>query len=81
MGSALDALQLLATHNTEDAIQLAQGLEERNRERRNLTNEISERALTMALAQAGEEDPIILFAEHAEFHSGIVGLAASRLCE
>ena len=81
MGSVLDALQLLATRNTEEATQLAQGLEELNRERQNLTKKISERALEMAHAQVGDEDPKIFFAAHAEFHSGIVGLAASRLCE
>ncbi len=77
----MDALHLLASQHSEEASRLARELEQRNRHRQNLTREISARALEIALEHAGEDEPLILFAEHADFHSGLVGLAASRLCE
>ena len=81
LGSAMDALRLLGATDLEEANQLARELELRNRERQALTREVSERALQLALEQAGEDDPFILFAEHEDFHTGLVGLAAARLCE
>ncbi len=81
LGDAMDALQLLETEDNADATRLARKLEECNRERQRLTRDISEQALQLALEQAGEDDPLILFAEHEDFHSGIAGLAAARLCE
>ena len=81
LGNAMDAFQLLATQHSEEASRRARELEKCNRKRQNLTREISVRALEIALEQAGESGPPILFAEHADFHSGLVGLAASRLCE
>lgn len=81
LGSAMDALRLLATQDVEEANHLAVELDERNLERRRLTREISERALEIALEQAGEDKPLILLAEHEDFHVGVVGLAASRICE
>ncbi len=81
LGSAMDALRLLATQDREEATHLAVELNERNRVRQRLTREISDRALEIALEQAGGDDPLILLAEHADFHVGVVGLAASRLCE
>lgn len=81
LGNAMDAFRLLATQKSEEATHLALELHERNRERQTLTQKISERALKIALEQAGEDEPVILLAEHADFHSGVVGLAASRLCD
>lgn len=81
LGSAMDAFRLLTTQKREEAAHLARELHECNRERQTLTQKISERALEIALEQAGEDKPSILLAEHADFHSGVVGLAASRLCE
>jgi|TARA_B100001971_G_scaffold163859_1_gene154322 single-stranded-DNA-specific exonuclease len=77
----MDALRLLDATDIDEANQLAKELELRNRERQALTREISERALQLALEQAGDDDPLILFAEHEDFHSGLVGLVAARLCE
>jgi single-stranded-DNA-specific exonuclease len=81
LGSAMDALRLLGTRDDEEATCLARELEKRNRKRQSLTREMSERALDIALEQAEEVDPLILFAAHEDFHSGLVGLVAARLCE
>jgi single-stranded-DNA-specific exonuclease len=79
MDSAMAALDLLGTTDPQSAGFLAQKLETQNRERQELTRKIQEQADLMA--QADEEDAMILFAVHPEFNSGVVGLAASRLSE
>ncbi len=77
--SALAALNLLITTDVAEAAGLAQQLEIQNRERQQLTRQIQEQAEKIAL----EEDPQarLLFASHPEFNPGVVGLAASRLCD
>jgi len=77
--SALAALNLLITTDVAEAARLAQQLEIQNRDRQQLTRQIQEQAEKIAL----EEDPDarLLFAAHSEFNPGVVGLAASRLCD
>jgi single-stranded-DNA-specific exonuclease len=58
---------------------LAQKLDQQNRERQELTREMQARAEGLILM--GEEMPLLLFAAHPEFNSGVVGLVASRLTE
>jgi single-stranded-DNA-specific exonuclease len=79
LDTALAALDLLMTANIAEAAMLAQQLEIFNRERQELTRQIQTIAEQMALA----DDPqaVLLFAAHPDFNSGVVGLAASRLCE
>ncbi len=77
--SALAAFDLLTTDNILVAGQLAQKLDQQNRDRQSLTRKIQEQAEQMAL----EDDPSahLMFAVHPEFNAGVVGLAASRLVE
>lgn len=77
--SALAAYELLTTPNLMRAGQLAQQLNLQNRERQRLTQQIQIQAEALAIS----EDPnaLLLFAAHEDFNAGIVGLAASRLCE
>ncbi len=77
--SALAALDLLTTMDFMKAGQLAQQLEGQNRQRQALTRTTQEQAEAMALSD--EPEAYLLFAAHAEFNSGVVGLAASRLAE
>ena len=79
LDTALAALNLLMTTNIAEAAMLAQQLEIFNRERQDLTRQIQSTAEQMALAE--DPDAILLFAAHPDFNSGVVGLAASRLCE
>jgi single-stranded-DNA-specific exonuclease len=76
--SAMAALSLLLTKDVMEAGDLAQKLDNQNRERQAITREMQERAAGMA-AEAGIED--IIFAFSAEFNSGVVGLAAARLVD
>lgn len=77
--SALSALRLLMTREVSEAGSLAQQLEIQNRERQELTRSTFSMAEQLALRP--DEQPMLLYAGHAEFNPGIVGLVASRLCE
>lgn len=79
IGSALDALKLLTTDDLFEAGQLAQVLDNRNRERQRITRDIQQKA--EALSGADNPDAVLLFAHHPDFNPGVVGLAASRLVE
>ncbi len=79
LDTALDALTLLTTENIYEAGRLAQQLDLQNRKRQGITRTIQEQAETIALQD--DPDTWLLFAAHAEFNAGVVGLAASRLAE
>ncbi|MEN8241021.1 MAG: single-stranded-DNA-specific exonuclease RecJ [Chloroflexota bacterium] len=79
IASALDAYQLLVTDDVFEAGKFAQILDNRNRERQRITQEIQEKA--EELTQSESEDAYLVFAYHPDFNPGVVGLAASRLVE
>src|SRR5690349_20167881 len=76
---ALASFELLTTKDVFRAGELAQHLDMQNRERQRITRDMQTKAEEIALA--GEEQNFLLFADHEEFNSGVVGLAASRLTE
>lgn len=77
--SALLSFYLLSTKDIALAGELAQKLNVRNNERQKITRDIQEKALELATQQ--QSNPNLLFAVSTEFNHGIVGLAASKLCE
>lgn len=77
--SALAALDLLTSTDVYRAAELAQQLDNQNRERQQITKLIQERAEELALRDV--PDALLLFAADPEFNPGVVGLAASRLTE
>lgn len=79
METAKAAYDLLVTQDIFKAGQLAQYLDNRNRERQLLTRQMSESAET--LANSEDPDALLLVAIHEEYSSGVVGLVASRLVE
>jgi len=76
---ASDALTLLTAKSAEQAGLLAQELENRNRERQQMTKEMQ--GMAEALALESQDSSELLFAAHPQFNHGIVGLAASRLLD
>ncbi|HOU42930.1 MAG TPA: single-stranded-DNA-specific exonuclease RecJ [Anaerolineaceae bacterium] len=76
--SALAAFAMLMSTDPMEAGPLAQKLDDQNRQRQKITQEIQQAAELMA---AEEVSPHLIFAVHPEFNSGVVGLAASRLVE
>jgi single-stranded-DNA-specific exonuclease len=79
MGSALDALALLNADDVFQAAHLAQELDNKNRQRQQQTRDMQMTAESLALA--GSLTPTLLFAHDPSFNPGIVGLAASQLCD
>ena len=77
--SALASLELLTTADFMRAGQLAQQLDVQNRQRQSITRTMQQQAEEIALSQ--DPEAFLLFAAHAEFNPGVVGLAASRLTE
>ncbi|PJE76227.1 single-stranded-DNA-specific exonuclease RecJ [Candidatus Uhrbacteria bacterium CG10_big_fil_rev_8_21_14_0_10_48_11] len=78
MGDAMKAYELLMADNEEDAIRLAKVLDESNRARQRLTQEVTS-AATKALAN--NENKNVLVAVGDDWPIGLVGLVASRLLE
>jgi single-stranded-DNA-specific exonuclease len=77
--SALASFELLVTNDFMRAGQLAQQLDVQNRQRQSITKTMQAQAEAIALGE--DPDAFLLFAAHAEFNPGVIGLAASRLTE
>jgi single-stranded-DNA-specific exonuclease len=76
LAHAYDAARLLAVNNERMAKEYAQTLDQLNRQRQQLTKELSQRAEEMVQPEA----PLLLAADPS-FVGGIVGLIASRLAD
>jgi single-stranded-DNA-specific exonuclease len=79
LDSALIALDLLTTSDYRRAGELAQQLDNHNRERQKIMREIQSAAEEISLST--NPNSLLLFAAHPDFNPGVVGLAASRLTE
>lgn len=76
---AMLAYELLMAEDAETAADVADSLNAINQERRTITEDIVQQALSMA--EDSEDVPAFVFAFDEHFHEGVVGLAASRLAE
>ncbi len=76
---ARTAYQLLTTHYPGEADDLAAKLENTNRERQKMTDELTQKAREMVAAMPSGQ--FILIAGSAEFPEGIIGLIASKMQE
>lgn len=72
------AYELLITKDPQTAARLAQQLDDRNKERQDLTRRLHELAESL-LAEREEKE--ILMVVHPDFNMGVVGLVASRLVD
>lgn len=78
MGKTALAVELLLTDNPARAAHLSAELCALNRYRQQVENEIFNEALTLL---EGEEDAPAIVLAHENWHSGVVGIVASRLSE
>ncbi|HSV86977.1 MAG TPA: single-stranded-DNA-specific exonuclease RecJ [Levilinea sp.] len=78
LDSALASFELLTTSEVQRAGELAQQLDNQNRERQELTRSMQEQAERIA---EEEEDQNLVIAVHPEFNMGVVGLVASKLTD
>ena len=81
MGDADQAMRLLLTHDRHEAAALAESLEEDNRRRRALDEEVALDASARVESELGWPDcaSILLWSER--WHPGVLGIVASRLVE
>jgi len=80
IGSAMDGLALLTSHDKGHAVQLAQSLEEMNKKRQAIELATVDRAVEQAEAMLGKQAklPVLVVAGEG-WHPGVLGLVASRL--
>lgn len=79
LDSALAAYNLLMTQDELEAIHLAAQLDEQNKERQKLTQEMVDMARETVLTDDSQSH--LYFVSHTDFNPGVVGLAASRIAE
>ena len=79
MAHAYRAAQLLISRDQVASNRLAHELNTLNRQRQQLTREMT--AMAAELALSGTDDVPLVFAAHPDFPAGIVGLIASRLVD
>jgi single-stranded-DNA-specific exonuclease len=71
-------VRLLSTHDGYEAAGLAASLDDLNKKRRTIEQEIRAHAMDMAAAQT--DSPVILVG-HESWHEGVIGIVAGRLRE
>ncbi len=79
LASALAAYQLLISPSKSKAIPLAAKLDQQNRHRQKLTSDTVTISRQAVLVDQGKSP--LYFIDHTDFNPGVVGLAASRLCD
>lgn len=75
----MEALRLLCTLNENRAINLAQRIDQKNKERRSLTTKTVLHAKDIWLAEKKKGN--LIFIAHESYHEGIIGLVAGKLTE
>jgi single-stranded-DNA-specific exonuclease len=81
LGDAMRAVRLLTSTDPAEAIEMAQVLEEENRNRRKIDEDTFAEAQRLAddYAETASDSAIVLHQEH--WHPGVVGIVASRMVE
>lgn len=81
LGSAERAVKLFSTSQMSEAFEIAQILEQENRQRKSIEEETSREAVKAAESefQENSKDPLVLFKEG--WHPGVIGIVASRLVD
>jgi len=79
MDDPLDSLRLICTKDKERALDLARKIEEKNRQRQNLTDQILIHARNLWLTSDGESS--LIFVQDKSYEEGVIGLVAGRLME
>ncbi len=74
---ALEAFQLMASDNEDEALNLALKLNKTNTERQDKTMEMYQ----VASGINEQEIPNLIFSAHADYHEGIIGLVAAKLVQ
>jgi len=79
MDDPLDSLRLICTKDERRALDLAKKIEERNRQRQNLTGQILIHARNLWLTSDGKSS--LIFVQDKSYEEGVIGLVAGKLME
>jgi single-stranded-DNA-specific exonuclease len=77
----IKVVELLTTASSELALQIAQELDQHNRERRAIETEVLEQAVIQAEARMSDRECYSLVLAGDGWHPGVVGIVASRIVE
>lgn len=80
LGTALSALTLLCSDEREEADALAAELDAANKERQGVEARMVEQAVADINAWFDPDTHYAVVAAHPEWHPGVIGIVASRLC-
>lgn len=80
MDAARAVVELFETKSPEEARALAEQLDARNRERRDVQQRVTERAVA-ELELSGQETTSVVVVAGDGWHRGVIGLAASKIAE
>lgn len=79
MGKEQEALHLFLTENAQEAKEIAEKLNEYNKERQETEKEIFEQAVKQVEEQTEEKQVLVLGQEN--WHHGVIGIVASKITE
>ncbi|WP_442595169.1 single-stranded-DNA-specific exonuclease RecJ [Neobacillus sp. D3-1R] len=81
LGDADPAVHLLLTEDISEASELAEEIDEINRTRQTIVNEITEEAIQMVEESLAQADQKVIIVGKENWNSGVVGIVASRLVD
>lgn len=81
LGTATTAVELLLTKDENRAREIALILDEENRERQITERQIFDEAIEMIAADVNFEKKKVIVLAHEDWHQGVIGIVASRLCD
>jgi single-stranded-DNA-specific exonuclease len=80
MDAARAVVELFETKDEREARRLAEQLDARNRERREVQQQVTERAVAQ-LFESGQDETSVVVVAGEGWHRGVIGLAASKIVE
>ncbi|HEX7316700.1 MAG TPA: single-stranded-DNA-specific exonuclease RecJ [Pyrinomonadaceae bacterium] len=80
MDAARAVVELFESKNYDEARAIAEHLDARNRERRDVQQQVTERAIA-ELELTGQEETAVVVVAGDGWHRGVIGLAASKIAE
>ena len=81
LDSALEVVKLLTTEDKEEAMKVAKKLDCDNKERQKIEKDILEKAIEVIEKNGMAENGRVLVVDGEGWHSGVIGIVASRLVE
>ena len=81
LDSALEVVKLLTTEDKEEAMKIAKKLDSDNKERQKIEKAILEKAIELIEKNGMAENSRVLVVDGEGWHSGVIGIVASRLVE